>query len=389
MKPSPAATRSYIPGSNRIRSVTETLSLIEPLLAVHGISRLADLTRLDALNIWVYAAVRPLAKTLSVSQGKALNKAAAMVGAAMEALELSHAEKLVPDPEVGLQAPRSVGINIEPLRECGGWSPLLSERSLLEWLVVDDLLSGASTLVPYEAVAMDWTPRWWPPRQIHATSNGLASGNCWEEAVLHGLYELVERDVLTRAYSQESEDFYRLEHDRHLPGSVQSVISSVDELNGRIAIYASKTAESVFTATCNIWTPNLHNEVCSGSSSSLSIDAALEGAVLEAGQSRLTRIVGTRDDVVSAPRGRNARGDVRDATFESRPVSVAHFQDQSGTVSFYGPAAELDHLEGSLPQHAQGQTLAFEMSSNPDISVCKVINTHLQSGSLFETERVR
>ena len=31
---------------------------------------------------------------------------------------------------------------------------------------------------------------------FQATTNGLASGNHWLEAVLHGLYEVVERDAI-------------------------------------------------------------------------------------------------------------------------------------------------------------------------------------------------
>jgi ribosomal protein S12 methylthiotransferase accessory factor len=57
-------------GTHRVRTPEQTLEIITPRLADYGITRLADVTGLDDLGVPVVMAVRPLAATLSVAQGK-------------------------------------------------------------------------------------------------------------------------------------------------------------------------------------------------------------------------------------------------------------------------------------------------------------------------------
>lgn len=82
--------------SYRSRTPEETLEVIKPYIKQAGITRLADLTGLDHIGIPVYAAVRPLAKSISISQGKGLCKAQAKCSAAMESIEVHWAEELKP-----------------------------------------------------------------------------------------------------------------------------------------------------------------------------------------------------------------------------------------------------------------------------------------------------
>ena len=60
--------------------------------ALAGVTRLAEVTRLDQIGIPVFQAIRPFGRTVSVHQGKALSAKQAMIGALMEAVETDHAE---------------------------------------------------------------------------------------------------------------------------------------------------------------------------------------------------------------------------------------------------------------------------------------------------------
>ena len=65
------------------------------------------------------------------------------------------------------------------------------------WVEARELMGGGTVFVPHELV----TCRLYSPDPagsgfFQATTNGLASGNHWLEAVLHGLYEVVERDAI-------------------------------------------------------------------------------------------------------------------------------------------------------------------------------------------------
>ena len=99
----------YFTGTRRCREPARTLELIAPLLGRFGITRLADITGLDFLGVPVAQAVRPGAATVTVSQGKGATRAAAMVSAAMEAIELSCAENAVPParPDLSRRGPRA------------------------------------------------------------------------------------------------------------------------------------------------------------------------------------------------------------------------------------------------------------------------------------------
>ena len=156
---------------------------------------MAVLTGLDVLGIPVAAAVRPNSRSIAVHQGKGVTLSAAKASAVMEAVETWHAEtialplrlasfaELAPDAADPMLLPRCAD------REAG------DERLL--WIEAQDLMSGSRLWVPHELVSADFTGPTPPGAGLfQATTNGLASGNHWLEAVLHGLYEAVERDAI-------------------------------------------------------------------------------------------------------------------------------------------------------------------------------------------------
>jgi ribosomal protein S12 methylthiotransferase accessory factor len=84
--------KAFLRGTHRVCSPEETWERIQPAFGPAGLTRVADVTRLDVIGIPVFQAVRPRSRNLSVSQGKGATPMAARVSAAMEALELWHAE---------------------------------------------------------------------------------------------------------------------------------------------------------------------------------------------------------------------------------------------------------------------------------------------------------
>ena len=78
--------KRYRLGTHRVRPPEETWDAVAPLFPKVGITRVADVTRLDRLDVPVYQAVRPSGRSLSVSQGKGITAAAARASAVMEAI---------------------------------------------------------------------------------------------------------------------------------------------------------------------------------------------------------------------------------------------------------------------------------------------------------------
>ena len=58
------------------------------------VARIAELTGLDTIGIPVFAAIRPMGRSLSTQQGKGITSEAARVSALMESLETWTAEHL-------------------------------------------------------------------------------------------------------------------------------------------------------------------------------------------------------------------------------------------------------------------------------------------------------
>ena len=77
---------------------------------------------------------------------------------------------------------------------------LLHDGLPLDWVAARSLADGSRTLLPVDVVrlSLERKTEWAAPAFFEST-NGLASGNTVIEAVLHALYEVIERDAVTAA----------------------------------------------------------------------------------------------------------------------------------------------------------------------------------------------
>src|SRR5689334_4655652 len=154
------ATIAYRGGTYRTASPEQTWQRIEPILPQLMITRVADVTHLDEIGLPVHVAYRPVGSTLAVSIGTGLTAAQSRVSAAMESVELWHAEN--PWLEVDLRASaRGLGLpydvrslNLAPR------SPLTPDV-LLDWVYGTGLLTGERRLAPADLVTVDFTGRTW------------------------------------------------------------------------------------------------------------------------------------------------------------------------------------------------------------------------------------
>lgn len=211
-----AGGSDYCYGTRRTCRPGETLGRIQPLLPLAGITRLAEVTGLDRIGLPVFQAVRPNSRNLSVSQGKGLTRAQARVSALMESLESFHAEELhepVVRESVGSMRrqldydPYQLSVvrrttaavfsdpDFDPYGPPVGTPCLLNDDSVIDWVAATGLATGHRTWVPRQLCELNFCidERVCLP-YFRATSNGLASGNTFAEALVHGLCEVVERD---------------------------------------------------------------------------------------------------------------------------------------------------------------------------------------------------
>lgn len=302
-----AAAKGYTAGTHRTRSPTDTLAAWAPLMPRLGITRLADITGLDVIGLPVIQAVRPNARSVSVSQGKGLDREAARASALMEAIEAWHGEqvqaplcheqaralRLREEAAVELRLlPRRVGAEVRddvPLLWCRGW----------------DLARGRPTWVPHACVSVDFVrdPRELLPPFIESTS-GLASGNHLLEAIVHALCELIERDAtaLAALRGAEEESACRLDPAAVDDPGCRAVLEKIAAAEVEVGVTDITSDVGVPAYACRLvdrpggprWAAR---GLSSGFGCHLDPAVALMRALTEAVQARLTLIAGSRDDL--------------------------------------------------------------------------------------------
>lgn len=290
------STKMTLTGTHRVRRPEETWELIKKMLGRFGITRIADVTWLDDIGIPVWQAIRPNARMISVSQGKGLSPLLAKISAAMESIELWHAEHLDLPSEsvsVGHMSDR-LGYRLDdlPLQRRNIIHPGLTTA----WILTDRLDGSGTSYVPSSYVSLDGRVNgcWTQPRFV-STSNGLASGNTYTEAVVHGLYEVIERDAIAQRYPRQGVPLDMASVDG-IPGTLAEKLRDAGFLV-QIALLPSRIGVPSFTA--HLWRNDFPVEF-EGSGSHLDREVALCRAITEAAQSRLTAITGSREDIASA-----------------------------------------------------------------------------------------
>ncbi|PKV82700.1 YcaO-like family protein [Streptomyces sp. TLI_146] len=289
-----------LPGTVRAQTPEETWKAVAGRLEEFGITRVADLTGLDVIRLPVWTAIRPASKTLSTAQGKGGTPLLAKLSAVMEAIELWHVEQPLPVAAVGPAAEVAPHCPVTALPTTAPYPEDALARVVCEWTPGTGLATGAKTLLPVDLVRRRGQRPAWTPDVWRATSTGLACGNTRDEALLHALFEVVERDVLHR--------------DAQAGGRRRTLIDprTVDDPLGREMIARLAAAGMALeialvdgpyglpVCVAYLWSED-YPVVFAGGGCHSHPDIALTRAVTEAAQSRLAAIAGTRDDLPTDP----------------------------------------------------------------------------------------
>jgi len=176
-----------------------------------GISSYRDITDQDTIGIPVWIAYRPPGTSISVTCGKSLDPLLAFAGAITEALEVWAAEHpngqnwIVPYRYIKESGtlPRA---QVLPLKDYPlARDNVLDETTPISWELVDRIQHPLVASTAFDQMVA-WMPSnmiWLEDRanaqflDVQQSSNGLAAGINLEDALLAGIYELVERDGWT------------------------------------------------------------------------------------------------------------------------------------------------------------------------------------------------
>ena len=359
-----------------IRPLTsdETIARVLAHKDVLGITRVANLTGLDRIGVPVVMVSRPNARSSAVFNGKGIDIAAAKASALMEAAETWHAEHMraplrlatfaemrEDKPVVDVDGlPRLPGTQFDP------HLPIL-------WVEGLNLMDGCALWAPFEIVHADYRASG-PPMggAFSMSTNGLASGARFPEAVRHALCELIERDA-TSLWNQ------MLLRDRE---ETRLNLAMVDDPKSLAILALLEKAEldvAVWDVTTDVGTAAFQCYVVDragegghrgvGAACHLQREAALLRAILEAAQVRTTYIIGSREDIEP--------GDYDPATLRRRNAEarVLMAKGEGGrdfrsvpTRRFETAEAEVDELLDRLRSIGLKQAIAVDLT-RPEIGI--------------------
>jgi YcaO-like protein with predicted kinase domain len=285
-------------GTARAASLAATWRRFAPAARRAGITRIAELTGLDTIGIPVFAAIRPMGRSLSTQQGKGLTPLAARVSALMESLETWSAEHIA--LPVTRASWRALGDRAVDVRALPRPRRRLDRDARWRWVEGWDLTADRAVLVPLEAVTLDTTFR--APPVFDVSSTGLASGNALVEAVVHGLCEVLERDA-EAAWRRAGSD-RRLVLDSIPDPACRALIDRITTAGARAFVWDLGPAGGA-GGLCAIGAAILEDPsapawrtlgVYQGFGAHWRPEIAIARALTEAAQTRLTYIAGARDD---------------------------------------------------------------------------------------------
>ncbi|HEX6499677.1 MAG TPA: YcaO-like family protein [Micromonosporaceae bacterium] len=286
-----------LPGTNRAVPPADTLAMASRAAGQVGVTRVADITRLDTIGIPTFQAIRPLSRTLAVSQGKGVTPELAKLSAVMESVETWHVEQ--PMAAVATAAARDVRdeltYDVVALPRCV--PSVLHDGLPLDWMAARSLIDGAPTLVPMGMVRLSLEQKTgWNAPVFFESTNGLASGNTLVEGALHALYEVIERDAMTAAVAGGGEPGVRVDPRSSGSAIVDELCTMIEraDVTLEVRLIPSPTDLPCFLAwvACDSYPAAMYGFGCH-----LSPDIALSRAITEAAQARLAYISGARDDL--------------------------------------------------------------------------------------------
>ncbi len=303
----------YFKGTHRVIAPSETIEINQDKLKTAGITRIADITDLDRIGLPIYTAIRPTAEegAVSIYGGKGISKDHAKASAMMEGFERYSAERKDYD--------KTVTATLSEIEELGEY---INPKSLnlpkefekkdigdlnLEWSKSKDIITGKEYYIPTNAIFHPYTHKNEINSLFKSNTNGLASGNILEEAILHGMFEVIERDAWS---------IFELTHKNYAQIDLDSIESEIiNDVIDKFESEGIKIKLMDFTADIKIPTIAASADdtvtkdaglLTLGMGTHLDPEVAILRALTEVAQSRATQINGAREDTVRADFSREA-----------------------------------------------------------------------------------
>ena len=374
---------TYFKGTHRVIAPKQTIENNEDKLKTAGITRIADISDLDRIGLPIYTAIRPTAEdgAVSIYGGKGITKEHAKASAMMEGFERYSAEKQTDDEVVvaTIDEISDFGEHIDPVSL--NLPKELEKKGIddisIEWTVSKDIISGDSFYIPTNAVYHPYLHDNNVQSLFKSNTNGLASGNILEEAILHGMLEVIERDAWS---------IFELTHKNYAQIDLESIESeTVNDIISKFESEGIKIKLMDFTADIKIPTIAASADdtvtkdaglLTLGMGTHLDPEVAILRALTEVAQSRATQINGAREDTVRADFAREAGYE------RMKRINKYYFRDEDEKIdlkdienkSTSSITKDIEIVKDELMANDIGRILYVDLTRPElDVSVVRVI----------------
>jgi ribosomal protein S12 methylthiotransferase accessory factor len=287
--------KRFFDGTHRVQAPEETYATVKPLMERIGVHEVVDITHLDRLGLPVFCAIRPRAAhgATAFHAGKGKEPILAEISAMMEAVERFSAEHRGDHMEVSSYEELGIKRALDPHDLILPRRVEIGEK--LHWTPSWDLLNEEPIHVPSNAVYHPYDTLGLVNPLFRSDTNGLASGNVIEEAILHAMLEVVERDDLSTA-ERDRNLGRRLILEREGPAREMMAMFEDHGIDIRLWILNGKTRlPTVAAAADDTVTRDPAMQVI-GSGTHTSPEIAALRALTEVAQSRGSYLQGGRND---------------------------------------------------------------------------------------------
>lgn len=369
--------KEHVAGTHRTVAPAITLQRLLPMQPAFGITRVANVTGLDVIGIPVVVVCRPNSRSLSVSQGKGLDLAAATVSGLMESIEGWHAERIIGPLRLATFVEMSTTVEtVDPRRLPQISVSRYHDHLRLPWAEGFDVVRGRSVWVPYELVHLDMTiPLPEGSGCFPLGSNGLASGNHLLESSVHAICEVIERDAYALWHYRSVEDraARRVDVETIDDPACRSVVDRLHEAGLLVALWDITSDIRVPAFRCTVLPirddPLRPLYPSSGLGCHPTSEVAAFRALSEAVQSRLTRISSSRDDDDRAEyeltRNPDRLGEMRARLIGDAPTR--RFRDIP-TFESDDVAGDLDWVVDRLVERDHDEVVLVDLT-RPDLAI--------------------
>ena len=303
----------YFKGTHRIIPPEKTIENNEDKCKIAGITRITEITHLDRIGLPVFSAIRPTSQegSISIYGGKGITTTHAKASAMMEGFERYSAEKQDDKIIVGTVPEISSEykiIDLKSLNLPNDFDMESIDSINLEWSIAHDLISDDDYYIPSNAVFHPYIPSDKSARSLFkSNTNGLASGNSLEEAILHGMFEVIERDAWS-IFELTHKNSSQIDLDSIESEIIQEALLKFSENEIKIKLMDLTADINIPTIAASADDTLLKDAglLTLGIGTHLDPEVAILRALTEVAQSRATQIHGAREDTVRADFARNA-----------------------------------------------------------------------------------